>query len=190
MNFNRGALSTKTSGILSLMTHDRTLSAPVSPRQESSLPRARPDPRLRRLRWVAWLLDRSIPLGHGWSIGVDPLIGLVPGVGDFITTAASFYIVCEAGRLGLPAGILLRMLGNIAADTLLGAIPVLGDLFDFAWQSNVRNLRLIEAHYSPELRERPVGRLVFALMLSAAILIGLLGVGGFFVVRGMIALFS
>jgi hypothetical protein len=147
-------------------------------------------PQLQRLRWVAWLLDRSIPLGNGWSVGLDPLIGLIPGVGDFITTAASFYILFEAGRLGLPASVLLRMVANIAIDTLVGAIPVVGDLFDFAWQSNSRNLRLIEAHYSPHLRARPVGRLVLGVGLSAAALIVALGAVCFFLVRGIIALIS
>ena len=173
------------------MSIDRTIIPAASAAgAESSAPGASVDPRLQRLRWVAWLLDRSIPLGNGWRVGLDPLIGLIPGVGDFISTAASFYILYEAGRMGLPSRLLGRMVGNIAIDTLVGAVPVVGDLFDFAWQANVRNLRLIEAHYSPHLPERPAARLMTGLIASAAAVLVLTAVGMFFLLRWIIALLS
>ena len=109
--------------------------------------------RLRRLRGLAWVLDRSIPVGR-YRIGLDPLLGLLPGIGDWIGSLLSLYVVYEGARLGLPAGVLVRMGGNILVESTLGAVPVLGDLFDFAWQANSRNLALIERHYRPNHRGR------------------------------------
>jgi hypothetical protein len=100
---------------------------------------------LRRIRRLSILLDSSITIpGTKFKIGLDPLIGLLPGAGDLVTTGLACYIVIEAHRLGAPASILLRMIGNVAIDALVGAIPVLGDIFDFAWKCNVRNMRLLE----------------------------------------------
>jgi hypothetical protein len=100
--------------------------------------------RLERLRRLAVLMDSAIEVpGLGVSFGVDPIIGLVPVVGDLVSTAASLYIVYEAHRLGASKGVLARMLGNVALDLLVGEIPVLGDVFDVAFKANVRNLRLL-----------------------------------------------
>lgn len=104
-------------------------------------------PARRRLERLAWLLDRSIPLpGLDARIGLDPLLGLLPGVGDTLGAALGSYLLAEAARLGAPKSLLLRMAGNILFDALVGAIPVAGDLFDFAWRSNSRNLRLLETY--------------------------------------------
>ena len=109
--------------------------------------------RLKRLRSLSWLLDRSIPIGR-WRIGVDPLIGILPGAGDWIGALLSLYVFYEGARLGMPAPVLTRMAGNILVETIVGAVPVLGDLFDFVWQANTRNVALIERHYRPEARPR------------------------------------
>ncbi|WP_221032448.1 DUF4112 domain-containing protein [Actomonas aquatica] len=102
------------------------------------------DPRLRRVRGLARVLDSSIPLGGGRRIGLDPIIGLLPGGGDAIGAIFSCYILWEGARLGVPGRNLWRMAGNILLETVVGAVPIAGDLFDFAWQANVRNVRLIE----------------------------------------------
>ena len=73
--------------------------------------------------------------------------GLFPGAGDWVAAVLSLYIVFESARLGTPARLLVRMGGNILVEALIGTIPLLGDLFDFAWQANTRNLALIERHY-------------------------------------------
>lgn len=129
------------------------VATPISP-----LPPEPSDPaaarRLRRLRWLAWVLDGSIPVGP-WRIGIDPLLGLIPGLGDWLGAAASGYIVYEAARLGVPGPVLLRMVGNILVETIIGVVPVLGDAFDFAWKANLRNLDLIDRHYSGAISERP-----------------------------------
>jgi hypothetical protein len=102
--------------------------------------------RVRRLRSLAWLLDNSIPLPGGYRIGLDPIIGLVPGLGDAIGALFSAYIINEARSLGAPRSILVRMIGNVALETVLGAIPFAGDLFDAVFKANSRNLALL-AHY-------------------------------------------
>jgi hypothetical protein len=107
----------------------------------------RPGERLpARDRWIASLaqiMDDAIPIGR-WSIGLDPLIGLIPGIGDVIGALISMVIVVRAVQLSLPRIVIARMVTNIATDTLVGSIPVLGDAFDFAYKSNLKNLRLYE----------------------------------------------
>jgi hypothetical protein len=132
--------------------------------------------RLRRLRGLSWFLDRSIRIGK-WRIGVDPILGLVPGVGDWIGALLSLYILYQGARLGVPAGVVARMGGNILVETIVGAVPVLGDLFDFAWQANTRNLALIERHYQPHLEPRSLRKMWLAVgvffFLVLALIIGL-----------------
>lgn len=158
------------------------------------IPRAAPPAdagrRLQRLRSLAWLLDRSIPIGGRWRIGLDPIIGLVPGAGDWIGSALSLYVLYEGARLGLPFGALLRMAGNILIEAIVGTVPLLGDLFDFAWQANSRNLAVVEQEYRPALPGRSFSRIWFALSLFALAILGLLGAMTFFVVNGILALFN
>jgi len=99
---------------------------------------------VRRMRTVAYVLDESVPIpGTGRTVGLDPLLGAVPVVGDAVSGAISLYVVLEAARLGVSYGTLLRMIGNVAVDVGGGAVPVVGDLFDAAWKANRRNLRLV-----------------------------------------------
>lgn len=129
--------------------------------------------RLRRLRWLAWLMDRSIPIGGGRRIGLDPIIGLIPGLGDWLGAAISTVVIYEAVRLGLPVSVLARMLLNIGVEAAVGAVPLLGDVFDAAWQANQRNLRLIERHYDATLPPRSLrGLLVVFVVVIGIFLIG------------------
>jgi hypothetical protein len=148
------------------------------------------EPRLRRLRWVAWLLDRSIPIGGKWRIGLDPLLGLIPGAGDWLGAVLSLYLLYEAARLGVPVRVLVRMGGNILVETIVGAVPVLGDLFDFVWQANIRNLQLIEQHTHTALRARPLRHIGVAFAIFTFVVLGLTGLLAFVLVRGVVALFN
>ncbi|HEV2764578.1 MAG TPA: DUF4112 domain-containing protein [Pyrinomonadaceae bacterium] len=126
-------------------------------------------------RWMDGLF--RIP-GTGWRFGLDALVGLIPGLGDTATTAVSFYILAAGVRYRVPKVTLLRMALNIAVDYLLGAVPVLGDLFDFAWKSNQKNVELIRqrAAVGPEDARR--GRLsdwLFVGLIMLALLLMLVG---------------
>ncbi|AOY79079.1 MULTISPECIES: DUF4112 domain-containing protein [Moorena] len=100
---------------------------------------------LRRVRRVSYLLDNAIPIpGTGYRIGLDPIIGLLPGGGDFVGTIISSYIVVEAARLGVSRSTLVEMVLNILLETVTGSVPVLGDLVDAAWKANVKNVELLE----------------------------------------------
>jgi hypothetical protein len=108
---------------------------------------------LERLRWLATLLDTAVRLPGGIRVGADAIIGLAPGVGDALSTAMAAYIVYEAKRLGLPKHKILRMVANVAIDSLVGAVPLLGDIFDVAFKANIRNLKIIEEHLAKRERE-------------------------------------
>jgi hypothetical protein len=131
------------------------------------------NPRYKRIRFLSVLMDNSIVLPNGYRIGLDPLLGLLPGVGDAIGAAVSSYIVYEAARLGIAKRILMRMLGNVAVEALVGVFPLIGDVFDATWKANMRNLRLLERHYHPAMPERS-GRwiLCWIAVLMGGILMG------------------
>jgi len=100
--------------------------------------------RVARLDVLANLLDTAFILpGTNVRFGFDALIGLVPGIGDAITTAISLYIVLEARQLGAPAHLILRMLANVVVDGFVGAVPLVGDSFDVLWRANRRNVWLL-----------------------------------------------
>jgi hypothetical protein len=105
-----------------------------------------PDP-LARARTLTRLLDSvaRVP-GTSFRFGLDPLLGIIPGLGDVTGAALSGYLVLLASRLGAPGRVIVRMLGNVVVDTVVGMMPVLGDLFDASWKANTRNLALLERH--------------------------------------------
>jgi hypothetical protein len=106
-------------------------------------PRSRRE-RVARLDGLATLLDTALLIpGTNIRFGLDALIGLVPGIGDAVTTAMSLFIVHEAHQLGAPGHVLARMLANVALDGVVGAVPIVGDAFDVVWRSNKRNMRLL-----------------------------------------------
>ena len=131
---------------------------------------------LARARVVADLFDNALRIpGTNIRVGLDPLIGLIPGFGDLAAGFASVYIILEAARAGAPTTLLIRMLGNVGIDSVVGALPIAGDVFDFAWKSNARNVRLLEAHLaSPRRTSRASRALVAAVAIGAA----LIAVGG------------
>ena len=108
--------------------------------------------RLNRVRWIASTMDdRYTVPGTRVRFGWDSIIGLLPGVGDVVTSAASFVVVHHAWRLGAPFSVLKRMIGNISLDLAFGCIPIFGDAFDLVWKANRRNAELIEAFIAPQL---------------------------------------
>lgn len=115
-----------------------------------SPPRTREE-RIARIESLATLLDTAILIpGTNLRFGFDALVGLIPGIGDALTAALSLWLVKEARALGAPGHLVARMLGNVAIDAVVGAVPVLGDAFDLMWKSNRRNMHLLRRHLDRE----------------------------------------
>lgn len=112
---------------------------------------------LNRIRRLSRLMDTSVRIpGTGFRIGLDPIIGLIPGAGDLISTAFSAYIIFLATRFGIPRQDLTEMIFNVALESVVGTVPLVGDLFDAFYKSNIRNLAILEKHLmavEPELEE-------------------------------------
>lgn len=102
---------------------------------------------LERVRAVSRILDSGIRVpGTSFTVGIDPILGVLPVAGDAVSAAVSLYIVAEAKRAGVPNGVLARMLGLVAVDFAVGSIPYAGVLFDAVLKANERNARMMAAH--------------------------------------------
>lgn len=120
---------------------------PLPSRTPAPIVGTREPVQLERLRAMSRLLDNAFTIpGTRYQFGLDALIGLVPGLGDAVSAVFSGYLVLQASRLGAPRSVVTRMIANVAIDTIVGWIPLLGDLFDVVWKSNVRNMALLEDH--------------------------------------------
>jgi hypothetical protein len=125
------------------------------------------DDRLRHLDNLSEILDSAFAIpGTRFRIGLDGILGLIPGIGDATGAALSIYLIFEAARLGLPLSTLLRMVGNIAIETVVGAIPIVGDIFDIAWKANMRNMALVRTHSGlAGLKERSPSQILRLLLV-------------------------
>lgn len=102
---------------------------------------------LKRIRKIATLLDSAIGIpGTKFRIGLDPILGLIPGGGDLITAGISAYMIYLATRFGLKKEEIGKMIGNVAIETVLGSVPLAGDIFDAYFKANLRNLEILENH--------------------------------------------
>jgi hypothetical protein len=128
---------------------------------------------LKRSASLANLLDTVFRVpGTRLRFGLDPLLGLIPGAGDVAGVVLSGYIILEAARTGASGAVLLRMLANVGIDTILSAVPLLGDILDFGWKSNTRNLVLLQDHLTDPLGARSASRTFIVLL--CLVLVGLL----------------
>ncbi|MDB2439223.1 DUF4112 domain-containing protein [Hellea sp.] len=118
---------------------------------ESSL-----ESRVESIESLARLMDSQFNiLGLPTPLGLDSLIGLIPGIGDTIGLGVSGYIIMHGANLGLPKRKLTRMGFNVGIDWLIGLIPLIGDIFDWGWKANNRNAAIIREHFEQNLRVRP-----------------------------------
>jgi Domain of unknown function (DUF4112) len=132
-------------------------------------------PQLERLRALSRLLDSAFVIpGTRYRFGFDALVGLVPGLGDAASAVFSAYIILQASRLGAPRSVVTRMIANVALDTLVGWVPILGDIFDVAWKSNLRNMALLESHLQQPAAARAGSRKAL-LILSGVLLLLFIG---------------
>lgn len=147
---------------------------------------ARPaSPELDQLRRLAWLLDSQFRVpGTNFRFGVDALVGLIPGFGDFAGAIASTVFLVQGLRIGAPKAVMGRMFANVVIETLVGAIPGLGDLFDASFKANQRNLRLLERLVAEPEATHHASRKFFVWMAIATLVL-LLAVGVLAVVIGV-----
>ena len=128
--------------------------------------------KLSKLRRVSRLLDNAITIpGTKISFGLDPIMGLLPGGGDTITGGIAAYIVVEAARMGVPREILYKMVTNIAIDSFVGTVPVVGDLFDVGWKANVKNIELLEKHLDVAESGKSDRLFIFGLVLLLTLIV-------------------
>lgn len=147
---------------------------------------------LNRLRKFSRLLDNAVGIpGTKVRIGLDPILGLIPGAGDFLGTALSAYLVVEAARLGVPKETLVKMVSNIVLESAVGTIPVIGDLFDVAWKANTKNFELVEAHLNiSQPLEKKNTWFIFILVAGLFIFsIGILAIS-FFILKLLISVIT
>jgi hypothetical protein len=142
------------------------------------------------LRSLARLLDTAVGIpGTNIRFGLDSLIGLVPGLGDFAGAAMSGYIVLASARLGAPTPVLVRMVANVAIDAAVGTVPLLGDLFDVGWKANTKNAALLDRHLADPVATK---RASFGAVAGIVGLLVLLAVGAvaltILVLKGVAAL--
>ena len=127
--------------------------------------------RLELLRRVARALDSALPVpGTSFRFGLDPILGLIPGVGDLVSPLFTLGILFQARDLGVPRLVQLRMIFNVAIDVLTGFVPLIGDLFDFAWKANNLNMALLERHAYEE-HEPSAGDWAFVAMCVALVVV-------------------
>jgi hypothetical protein len=128
--------------------------------------------RLEALRRISQLLDSAFVVpGTNYRIGLDPILGLIPMIGDLASPIFTIGVLWQGRDLGIPRIVQLRMIFNAAIDALTGAIPIAGDLFDFAWKSNQMNLALLERHAYEEHRARAGDWIFVVAMILLVVLI-------------------
>jgi uncharacterized protein DUF4112 len=135
------------------------------------------------LERLGWLMDDLIPIPLlGWRIGLDAIVGLIPGLGDTATTIVSFYILTSAVRYRVPKVTLLRMGLNLGIDYVLGSLPLVGDVFDAWWKSNQKNVELLRSRATVSANEARKGKISDWLFVGLIIvLLATLALGAAFV---------
>ena len=140
--------------------------------------------KVRQLRKLSDLLDNAIRVpGTSLGIGLDPVLGLIPGGGDVLGGLISIYIVFSASTMGLPKNILTKMVTNIVFDSLVGIVPIFGDLFDVAWKANSKNMDLLESHLaSSPVHKKADNWFIFILLGCLILFVIAMGILGVFII--------
>ena len=133
--------------------------------------------KLLRLKRLSHNLDEAITIpGTERKIGIDPIIGLIPGGGDLIGGVISIYIMYAGIKMGMPKATIIRMFGNVALEFVIGCIPIIGDLFDATWKSNQRNVKLIEDSVTSEGKNAIFGYVLIGVLITILVSVILLAI--------------
>jgi hypothetical protein len=125
-----------------------------------------------RVRALARALDSAVRIpGTSVTLGLDSIVGLVPGVGDFAGALMSGYIVLVSARMGVPPSTVARMILNLGVDTLVGSVPLLGDLFDVGFRANLRNAELLDRHLAEPAAAGRSSRMAIAAAIGGVVLL-------------------
>jgi hypothetical protein len=125
-----------------------------------------------RVRLLARTLDSAVRIpGTTITLGLDSIVGLVPGVGDLAGGIMSGYIVLVSARMGVPPSVVARMILNLGIDTLVGSVPLLGDLFDVGFRANIRNAALLDRHLAEPVAVRRASRVAVAAAIGGVVLL-------------------
>ena len=138
------------------------------------------------IEWLAWLMDNSIRIGP-WSVGLDGFLGLIPGIGDMAGAVVGAVIVARAMRSGIPKSAILRMIVNVALDALAGSVPIFGDIFDFAFKSNMYNLQIYRESIRGEREPQRDWYFVAGVSLILAVILILPIVGVFYITKFLLS---
>ncbi len=156
------------------------MATPTAQRMERTIPHE--TDKLWFARFLADLLDQRFTIpGTSIRIGLDPIISLIPGIGDLLANLTGSMILIVAAQLGVPKVVLVRMGINIAINTIIGAIPIFGDIISIWFRSNVRNVALLERYIGRPSKKVELGDWLFVVLLIA----GLLALLGGIVVAGV-----
>jgi len=142
---------------------------------------------IRRVQTLARTLDTAIRIpGTRIRFGLDSVVGLVPGAGDLVSSLMSGYIVLASARLGVPPWVVMRMILNLGVDTLVGSVPLVGDLFDVGFRANVRNATLLERHVADPDTVRRSSKLAVLVAVAGVVVLAAVGIGlAMVLVRGL-----
>ncbi len=142
---------------------------------------------VRRVRSLARALDTAVRIpGTGIRFGLDSIVGLIPGAGDLASALMSGYIVLASARLGVPPWVVGRMILNLGVDTLVGSVPLVGDLFDVGFRANIRNAALLESHMAEPGSTRRSSRVAVLAAVGGVIVLAAGGIAlAVLVVKGL-----
>ncbi len=121
---------------------------------------------------LAWVMDNSIPIGR-WRVGLDGIIGLVPGVGDLLGALISAVIVAAGIQARLPRSAIARMVANVAIEAVVGIVPFLGDVFDMAWKANMKNVAIFREALKGERSPRKDSLFVIGVILAIGAIVAI-----------------
>lgn len=130
-------------------------------------------PALKNIDRLAKLMDAQFRIpGTNYRFGLDGLLGLIPGAGDLSTLAVSGYMIMIMSKNGASGNVIAKMVLNVVIDAIVGAIPLIGDLFDFVFKANLRNMKLMREHYQEGRHRGGAWKVVVPVMILLILIVG------------------